>query len=397
MATIALTQPRTGKRVKSNPFQMGAVKAGLLALPFMLLSVLLLLGGPTPPSDWRILTGVIVAWVFLNASFFLMLYTGKTDRYRAVLFIVTALCFIVSFMTNLLEIRGSNVLTEENAISGETPFCHIVIPMVLLPAALTRTIIFPGSMITGFASVASMLVLWIGVTLAIGKGWCSWVCFYGGLDEGFSRILRKPVIKKIDAMWRYLPYAVLVTIVLISALTLSPTYCEWLCPYKAVTEYGAVNTPVAVLQTIIFVSLFIGLVVLLPILTKKRTQCGLFCPFGAMQSFTNKISAFDVKIDTENCPECKKCIQVCPTYSLDENSLKTGRTLMSCTKCGKCIDACPKNAITYHIKGTAGSKPRLARALYLYPAFIMLAAIGGSMITGAIYRILMLITTGSMI
>lgn len=121
-------------------------------------------------------------------------------------------------------------------ISGETPFCHLVIPMIIVPVAVTRTIIFPGSLLEGFANVASMIVLWLGVSLALGRGWCSWGCFYGGLDEGFSRVLKKPVIKKIDRKWIYLPFAVLLVIVLTSALTLSPPYCEWLCPFKAVTS-----------------------------------------------------------------------------------------------------------------------------------------------------------------
>ena len=36
------------------------------------------------------------------------------------------------------------VLTVENVLSGDTPFCHLVIPMIIIPAVLTRTIIFPG-------------------------------------------------------------------------------------------------------------------------------------------------------------------------------------------------------------------------------------------------------------
>ena len=123
-----------------------------------------------------------------------------------------------------------------------------------------------------------MVVLWLGTSLALGRGWCSWGCFYGGLDEGFSRVLKKPVIKKIDRKWIYLPFAVLLVIVLTSALTLSPTYCEWLCPFKAVTEFAEVTSLTAVVQTVIFVSLFIGLVIVLPILIND------FQPLGSGES-----------------------------------------------------------------------------------------------------------------
>jgi ferredoxin-type protein NapH len=77
---------------------------------------------------------------------------------------------------------------------------------------------------------------------------------------------------------------------------------------------------------------------------------------------------------------------------------ESGRPLITCTKCGQCVDLCPKGAISYHVKGTAvGLRPNTARVLFLYPAMIFFAAIGGSMIAGAVYRILLLITTGSML
>ena len=243
-----------------------------------------------------------------------------------------------------------------------------------------------------------MVVLWLGASLALGRGWCSWVCFYGGLDEGFSRLARKPVIKRINPQWTYLPYAVLLVVVLTSAVALAPTYCEWLCPFKAVTEFGAVTSLKAVVQTVIFVSLFVGLVIVLPILTRRRIQCGLFCPFAAFQSWTNALNVFDVRIDPSRCVECKRCLQTCPTFSLDEASIRSGRTRLSCTKCAQCVDSCPRGAVSFHIKGTrVGVSAERARLLFLYPAYLLATAIGGSMIVGALWRILRLVTTGSMI
>jgi polyferredoxin len=232
----------------------------------------------------------------------------------------------------------------------------------------------------------------------MGRGWCSWGCFYGGLDEGFSRILKKPVIKRIDRRWIYLPFAVLLVIVLTSALTLSPTYCDWLCPFKAVTEFEAITSWVVVVKTVIFVSLFLVTVVVLPLLTKRRIQCGLFCPFGAMQSFLNKINVFELRIDREKCVQCGLCVKTCPTFSLDEGSLESGKPLITCTKCGQCVDICPKQAISYHIKGTPlHASATVARVLFLYPAYLLMSTMGGSMVSVGLWRILRLVTTGSMI
>jgi polyferredoxin len=338
-----------------------------------------------------------LTWLVFNGAFFLMLLTGKTHRYRATLFTLIAVTFSIGFIAELFETRGSMALTEDTALSGETPFCHLVIPMTIVPAIFTRTIIFPGSMLGGYA-VAGMIVLWIGSTLAMGRGWCSWGCFYGGLDEGFSRILKKPVIKHIDRRWIYLPFAVLLVVVLTSALTMTPTYCDWLCPFKAVTEFEAITSWVVVIKTVIFVSLFLVTVVVLPLLTKRRIQCGLFCPFGAMQSFLNKINVFEVRIDPEKCVQCGRCLKTCPTFSLDEGSLESGKPLITCTRCGQCMDVCPKGAISYHIKGTPlHASATVARVLFLYPVYLLMSTLGGSMVAAGLWRIRLLVTTGSMV
>jgi NAD-dependent dihydropyrimidine dehydrogenase PreA subunit len=382
---------------QSVPAKRSLLKAFLLCLPMMLLTFMMLTRGNIP-TDGERLFSLAATFLFFNLLFFLMVRTGKTDRFRSILFVTLSVCFVISFISHLIEVRGSMALSRADMIEGLAPFCHLVIPMTLIPAALTKTIIFPGTIVGTYTSIAAMFVLWIGVSLALGRGLCSWFCFFGGLEDGFSRILRKPIIKNINKKWTYLPYAVLLVVVLMSAVTLSPTFCLWLCPFKTVTEFVEITSVKILIQTIIFVSLFIGLVIVLPILTKRRTQCGLFCPFGAFQSVTNKTNAFEVRIDREKCVKCSKCIQVCPTFSIDEESLGRGITRTSCTKCGKCVDACPKKALFYHVKGTPliSSLDRY-RLLFLYPAFLVLAFMAGRFVQDAIIRTIKLIATGSMI
>jgi len=372
-------------------------KAVLWSLPMLALSLFMFFGQGGIPRDPLRAIPFFFTLTLVNVLFYLMIRTGTTDRYRAIFFIAMAVLFVISFLAHFQEERGSMSLTAGEAIKGRTPFCHMVIPATIIPAALSRTIIFPGS-ILGPYSIASMIVLWLGASLAMGRGFCSWVCFFGGLEDGFSRVRRKPWIRKIAERWTYLPYAVLVVVVVMSAVLLTPFYCEWLCPFKTVTEYFEVNSFERILQAFLFLGLFLGLVVVLPILSRRRTQCGLFCPMGAFQSFTNKLNPFEIVIARDQCRDCDKCIRECPTFSLDAKSVSLGRTRISCMKCGKCVDGCPTGAIAYHIKGTRPQwKPARARMLFLYPAYLFLTVFGGGMIQDGLYRILLLATTGSMI
>ncbi len=386
------------KADKKNRQGTSLVKAFLFALPMLLLTGLMITGGQPIPKEAIRLIPLAVTYLFINSIFFLIVYTGKVSRYRSILFVTYAICFVMTFIPNLLETRGSMALKQEDMVKGKTPFCHMVIPQVIIPAALTKTIIFPGSMLEGFASIGAMLVLWLGVTIALGRGWCSWGCFFGGLDEGFSKIGRKPIIRNIGKKWTYLPFAVLLVVVLTSAAVMSPTYCMWLCPFKTVTEFVEVTSAKILVQTVIFVSLFLGLVVVLPILTKRRTQCGLFCPMGAMQSLTNKFNVFDLRVDKDKCTQCNLCVKSCPVFALDEESVRKGGTRMTCSKCGKCAEVCPQGAISFHIKGTdVGGSGRKAQLMFIYPAFLLLTTMGSGTVSGAIHRVLLLAATGSML
>ncbi|MBP7865278.1 MAG: 4Fe-4S binding protein [Acidobacteria bacterium] len=375
----------------------------LLASLMFLLSAFMFVGPRLSPDgrlNLRPNEAIAMGITLVTAAvlFFRMIRTGRTDRYRAIFFVAFAVLFVVEFTAQLVELRGTTELSRTEMMEGRTPFCHIVIPQTLIPAALTRTIIFPGSMLEGFAAVGSMLVLWIVVTLALGRGWCAWGCFYGGMDDGFSRLRKRPVIRKIDRRWRYLPFALLLVVALWAALSLSPVYCEWLCPFKAVTEHEAVTSTLLLVQTVVFVALFLGLVVILPWLSRKRVQCGLFCPFGAFQSAGNWVDPVNVRIDREKCVDCGRCARACPTFSLDTESISAGKARLTCVKCGKCMDECPRGAISYHVKGTPpGSRPFLARLLFVFPAFFFLVVIGGGSIMNGLSRILLFLQTGRMI
>ena len=367
-------------------------KSLLYTLPMFLITFMFMTGGRPNFSDTASLAATLIAFLLVNVLYFLMHYTGKTDRYRVVLFIIFALTLSFSLIKNMVAVRSSMSFSQADVLECKIPFCHLVIPMMILPAAFTKSIIFPGSILNGFANISSMVVLWLVATLVLGRGFCSWGCFYGGWDDGFSKMRKKPLIRNINEIWRWMPFAVLIMVALTAALTLMPTYCAWICPFKAVTEFEQVTSVESAAKAGIFLSLFIGLVVVLPVMTKKRSQCSFLCPLGAVNSLSNKITPFTVKIDKEACTECFKCVEVCPLFALTKDDIKEGKVSMFCSKCGKCVDVCSKNAIHYSIKGLpSGTMKNFSRNLFLFVSFLFMSVFSAGAIITTLQSLLRLI------
>lgn len=374
-------------------------------------------------------TSRIAAWIVfagIMTLFFLLLRTGQVSKYRRYFFVAIALLFFPEFIAQLLEARGTMMLGAAEILKTETPYCHIVTSVVFLPWLVTGKIVFPA----GTGAIASMLIIWGVATLAIGRGWCSWACFYGGWDDAMSRLARKPRLKigAANKKIRYFGFAMLAFVALASLATLLPVYCDWLCPFKIVTEFGAVDSLRSYVSFLMFVLLFFGLVIVLPFLTKRRFQCMSFCPMGAFQSLLNKLNLYRVRIDKDKCIGCRICSDACPTLSLTLPETGEGKRVpiitSTCTRCGECMTACPKSAISYGyvfcrgkslfggwreklegkkgaaaavLRGITGTLDELlsARALFVYSGFFIGMVFLSTFGTGTINRLIRLAVHGS--
>ncbi len=358
---------------------------------------------------------IIASWIttiYLTLCYFMLQYTEKISYWRKFLFIAGAFCFFPSFIALLVETRGGMVIYYEDIFLNKTPFCHIVFPMVILPYLLEKVLIFPARLTGHFASFYAMLVIILISTLTIGKGWCSWVCFYGGWDESFSLICKKPIFKLKDKLIkiRFFNFVILFVVILGSLATFSVIFCQWLCPWKLITEYNEIKNASTFFAFIISVLIFAGIVITLSLLTKKRFHCMSFCPFGALASIFDKISVLKVKIDDDKCIGCVKCVEVCPIMSIDEESIKEkkAKIYFTCTKCGSCIDICPQKAISYAFSFTTKkndlnknifykifNKKELNTNLVIFSGWLLGSIIMGGFMVGTLTRILNLFVNGS--
>lgn len=372
-----------------------------------------------------------VVWALILATLTFLIYrTGKVSRYRKGFFVIYAVSFVLVFISRLIEVRGSMALTSDVIARREAPLCPVALPQLLLPAVLKGTLIFPTKLVGGpYGGFYPILFLWLVAVVTLGRGWCSWACFFGGIDDGCAAILKKPFIDpaRIHVRWRLFPFAVLLFAVLVAFGAMQPVYCTWLCPLKLVTEYGAITNTVRLVQAGIFVTLGVGLLFVLPLLMKKRAQCGLFCPLGALQSLLGVVSPYRVRIDREKCKGCGICRRSCPLFSIGNETTGRPSIELTCTRCGQCMDACPQKAIDFAFIGSGrfsesqpltrrflGDAPsRLkrialsplrfleealdARTFFVFTAIFFGATLSGSFVPDAMFRLYHLGIAGTLL
>ncbi|HAM41227.1 MAG TPA: hypothetical protein DCP69_07770 [Candidatus Omnitrophica bacterium] len=301
--------------------------------------------------------------------------TGRISRWRSVFFIILAWAFIVQFKATLIGLTGSAFITPD---IQEVPYCHIAIASSFLNHLYQQYLAFMSGAWRQWSPL-TWGVVWLGVTLVLGQAWCSWACFYGGLDNGFALLRRKPLVKWV---WlpkgvRDLPAAILIAMLLVSLVTLKPIFCLWVCPLKLGTGFLEPDQLTRKLQLLSFATIGIVFLVVLPWLTKKRAFCGLICPFGAWQAFVGRLNPYRVQIQPDRCTQCQRCIVVCPTFAIEREGLKQHRVLPYCNRCGECMDACPTDAIGYSLVGKpfASLPPKTARIAFLLSAWLIGGAV----------------------
>ncbi len=292
----------------------------------------------------------LIIWTgFVGLVGFLIVRTGRISRWRGLFFIVLAWGFLLEFKAVLLGLHGRLFFSPE---VREVPYCHIAMVSQIFSYGYQQLLAMQSGRWALWGPL-SFGFLWLLITLAMGRGWCSWGCFYGGLDEGFSRILKKPLWKnlQIPAHLRDLPAALLLVFALLSLGTMLPLFCLWVCPLKITTAFLDPNDGIRKIQLTIFVVVGLVALILLPLILKKRVFCGLLCPFGAWQSLFGGVHPVRVTIDPATCSSCGLCVKACPTFVLTQDNMHDHKVGGYCNHCGACMSVCPSHAISYTLLG----------------------------------------------
>ena len=330
-----------------------------------------------------------VLWdLAIAALAYFMLSQGQISKFRAILFVIIAWAFL--FLFKFMPLRFQ-----------DTAYCHIAIVSILLNFIHNQYLALSAGRWTIFG-VLSLGFLWLVVTLILGQAWCSWVCFYGGFDEGFSRVFKKPLLKfKLPDKLRDFSIAFAIFIIIISFTTAVPIFCVWVCPLKATTKFFSSDMFIRHIQLALFISVTAFFLIIFPLVIKRRTFCSFLCPFGAFISFFGQINPFRISIDAAKCTKCKACIEKCPVFAINETNLTRGSISNYCNRCGACLDICPTEAIKITFLGKDIKLPEKfpyvfreifqVRTIFIVICLLISGAVSNAFMPQAIIKLIKLI------
>ena len=209
----------------------------------------------------------------------------------------------------------------------------------------------PIGILAQFSALHIFPFMAVGLLIAVGVLFgsliCGWVCPFGFLQDLIAKV---PTPKfDLPKFTGYFRYVVLISTVLAIPYFFGeghPFFICRICPAGAL-EAAVPNIvgqaiagqqiawPNAVKLTIL--GLF-----LIAIFFIKRPWCRLLCPLGAIFSLFNRVSAFFLRFNADECTDCERCHKLCE-YGIEPEKSPND---LRCNRCLECID-CGPGALTF--------------------------------------------------
>ena len=239
------------------------------------------------------------------------------------------------------------------------------------------------------------IVVVLGLTLAMGRLYCSVICPLGVMQDVFAwigkwRVFRKN--KKTKAAnkyshskpktWLRLSVLGLMVVMIITGfnagvMLLAPyssygrivtaalqpiyiginnllaTWAEGADSY-AFYQVEPHNTP-AILCIVAGIS---ALVLFVLAFRNGRTYCNTICPVGTVLGYASKYSWFKMRVDESKCIKCGLCMKNCKTSCINvQKGEAVTMDYTRCVDCGNCENVCPKGAIGFRHTAPNHSSP----------------------------------------
>jgi polyferredoxin len=222
--------------------------------------------------------------------------------------------------------------------------------------------LLPGLFASAFAGLSLLISdlmagvytnLWIGLlplallllaSALFGRFFCGYLCAFGTLSEAMGLLghrvfhLKTKMPRKVDAVLKYLKYAVLLALFisffftgdLLGSANIWSSFSDL---FTLQADYGEA-----------FSTLLPGSILLLALLVLEiffeRFFCRYLCPLGALLSLVSHFRLTKIKKERSGCGACRLCANQCPmgipTYEYDE--ISSGE----CIDCLECVSVCPR-------------------------------------------------------
>jgi len=329
---------------------------------------------------------VLVVLVYVAMYLFLasILRREGLRRLRRILLIGWGVFLWLGLVVSALLTRGTTAYTAEVSMhTVGTPICNIG-NLWIITGLLTRNEMLLGTTMAGFATTTAG---WLGLTLAFGRGWCGWFCYLGvpqeiavllRLRRTRGRLLRNIRWNRISPHVAKFRHAFFLSMVLLSAWLITPAFC-WICPIRVLFDQWELRFDLLnVITAGVGILLFLGTMVVGPILTGKRVWCAYFCPLGSATSILAwlrgklRLPVVSARVDGEKCTRCLTCVSACTFNVLSPRVVKRAATngevvslSAECTACGDCVSVCPEGAIELASGSRVVTLPAARRRAYV--------------------------------
>ena len=173
-----------------------------------------------------------------------------------------------------------------------------------------------------------VLVVFIVLAFAFGRSFCGHVCPIGTVQELIYLLPSKKL--KISNKAITIAFRLMFSIAFV---ILAVAFSIGLLKYLGVKDFFHLDT------ASVFFWGFLAIMVISIFL--YRPFCRLACPYGVLLSLAVIKGRFKLRRN-ENCINCKKCIEACPTNEVGWTDLK-----QECYMCYRCKEICPVDGMEY--------------------------------------------------
>lgn len=222
-------------------------------------------------------------------------------------------------------------------------------------------------------------ILIIILNLVFGRVYCSFLCPLGVLQDVISfsakkirRLKRYKYVYQKPLSWLRYGFLGLFILGLLSGLTIIVSLLD---PYSI---FGRISSGIlrpvivkgnnliaSILQkleiyslfhvdlkpehwSILAVSLFFLILIIVLSVKKGRLYCNTVCPVGTFLGLLSKFSVLKISIDKDTCTSCRLCERACKSgcIHIPNQTVDFSR----CVNCYNCLTVCPVNSVKYSFK-----------------------------------------------